>query len=195
MRNYLLMRFTIISYSNIKEKYSCLENLKVRLAPADEKIPVSDPTFQRVNKNGLQLQTRETPGQMGTETFPVTPENMRSSFAITYTLPILFLSARLVICLNSTSSRNQTQVHSYDTDTSSMYKQLISIHFKTKSGIYTARHIQKKINEPCSGYLRWGKPSTDENVQKNSLHDMSHFRLPLAFRCVLQSLSVRSIHC
>ena len=109
MRNYLLMRFTIISYSNIKEKYSCLENLKVRLAPADEKIPVSDPTFQRVNKNGLQLQTRETPGQMGTETFPVTPENMRSSFAITYTLPILFLSARLVICLNSTSSRNQTQ--------------------------------------------------------------------------------------
>ena len=145
MCNYLLMRFTIISYSNIKEKYSCLENLKVRHASADEKIPVSDPTFQKVTENGLQLQTRETSGQMRTKIFSVKPENMRSSFAITYTLPILFLSARLVICLNSTSSRNQTQAHSYDTNTSSIYKWFIPVHLKTKSGINTARHNQKII--------------------------------------------------
>ena len=36
----------------------------------------------------------------------IEPGNKRNSFAITFTLPILFLLTRLVICLNSTDHRS-----------------------------------------------------------------------------------------
>ena len=135
----------------------------------------------------------------------MTPASTRNSFAITFTLPILFLTIRLIICLNSTVRRNSAQIappHHDKTPKDAAREKGSPKHAQdiTKSSALPGRYdrtfiedaVQRILSKPHAHRLT---PVQIFSVRKVSLHDMSQFCIILASRCVLQSLPARWIHC